>query len=621
MFNAKEIDKIIATWSEESDDSYHTSTQLLERAEKDEAGKLAIVNGKISLKRPGIKGPWPVLVPTDTVEVTYYQQRMLRPFVVEDIENLEVKPIVKVPSSDYQLVVSSDKMEIVLKTQFIMGQEYRLLDSDYNQKLVVKAEPSRTIFPDVIDPELVVEELEEMNVHGEIFYEDIYRACKGRIDTEVVVVKGKPATPPVDGKIDIVCDLKPRPIITDENDRIDYRQRQVINCVEPGDVLAYWQPPVPGVPGVDVFGELVQPRPPRKTKFLVGRGVKLVNNDTVAVAEIAGRPSFQHGRLVVNPQLVIPGDVDLGTGNVSFKGDILIYGNVMESMTIKAGGTVEVMGSVYHATINAGSDVIIKRNLIGGEVSAGCNQVVCLQLVAVLKQLCSELEKLERAFHQLKNHPSFSTKDLNVRGDGYLLKLILELRFKDIPRLFTDLLDVVEELEPDDQVTKRMVDLLESTASMYLGAGPLRIKSIDEVAQNRRVLTELRETFSDFLNDLADVQVNYCHGAKIKATGSIAVTGPLVYNCEMFAGKTIELKGMCRMGVYSAKDSIRVKRAGARGSAMTKLMVAEDGWIGAELFFPDVQIQVGTARMITQTEHQWCKFSYKDGEWETRNLT
>ena len=60
---------------------------------------------------------------------------------------------------------------------------------------------------------------------------------------------------------------------------------------------------------------------------------------------------------------------------------------------------------------------------------------------------------------------------------------------------------------------------------------------------------------------------------------------PIIYNCEMLRGKTIELKGMCRMGSIVLQDSIRVKRAGARGSAMTKLMVAEGGgWCG--VIFP-----------------------------------
>ena len=79
--------------------------------------------------------------------------------------------------------------------------------------------------------------------------------------------------------------------------------------------------------------------------------MKLIRKCTTAVAEVTGLPSYDYGVLQVNPQLVIDRDVSLVTGNVEFKGDVTILGSVTESLTVKAGGSVEVLDSVYHARV------------------------------------------------------------------------------------------------------------------------------------------------------------------------------------------------------------------------------------------------------------------------------
>ena len=51
-------------------------------------------------------------------------------------------------------------------------------------------------------------------------------------------------------------------------------------------------------------------------------------------AEITGRPIFRGGLLQVNPQLVVDGNVDVSTGHVEFRGDVVVFGDVQESLTV-----------------------------------------------------------------------------------------------------------------------------------------------------------------------------------------------------------------------------------------------------------------------------------------------
>ncbi|HBN94656.1 MAG TPA: DUF342 domain-containing protein, partial [Firmicutes bacterium] len=68
------------------------------------------------------------------------------------------------------------------------------------------------------------------------------------------------------------------------------RNRRVIPSVDVGDVLAYWHPPQLGIPGKNVYGEIVEPPAPRSSTFRAGRGVRLINEGRIAVAERPGRP-------------------------------------------------------------------------------------------------------------------------------------------------------------------------------------------------------------------------------------------------------------------------------------------------------------------------------------------
>ena len=59
------------------------------------------------------------------------------------------------------------------------------------------------------------------------------------------------------------------------------------------------------------------------------------------------------------------GDVDLTTGNIEFNGDVIIHGNVMEGMSIRATGTVTVDKVVEAAYIDGKKGVILRGGVLG----------------------------------------------------------------------------------------------------------------------------------------------------------------------------------------------------------------------------------------------------------------
>lgn len=595
------------------------SAQMIEvdpSSGQDRAGRLAVIQGQLQIEEPEGNGPWPVIVPGDRVQVFYKDKQVKRPTVVDRVEDIALVVKNEAPVSRWEVEVSRDQLEVVLKTQFRPGTIYQLCDTDFEQQLKVEAEPVRPVPPKPIDSRQVVAWLREEGIQCEVFYGRIVQACMSLQDSEVVIAQGTPPVPPRNGRVDIVCELKPRVQTSLDQDRIDFRDRGQFNSVNPGDVLAYLHPPVPGQPGRNVYGHQVEPRPPKPARFKAGPGVRLIKNGTTAVAEITGRPTFLHGVMRVNPQLVIADDVSLATGHVEFRGDVAVLKNVEESLTVRAGGLVEVRGNVYHARIVAASDLTIGGKLIGGEVAAGVHQPGLAKAVQLLGQLNRSLEQLFSACRQLKAHPRLSVHDLKVRGDGYLIKLVLEARFSQIPKKFAQ----VAELLDSDNLEGCSEELIERAAAVrfsarrFLGAAPLEIKTLDELAGEIACLREQTLDLEEMLEHPAQITVHYCQKAKLEATGDIVVTGPLAYDCDMVAGGSIKMAGECRSGSYAAGSAIYAKSIGSKGMGKTALTVREDGVIGAQLFYPGVRLRIGSAQLVLDEECSNKLFFQRDGE-------
>lgn len=558
------------------------------------------------MEEPRGNGAWPVLYPSEEVKLFYKGQQIEGPTIVENPAEVLLVPVENKARSEYEIVVSRDKMTVQLKTRFTKGTEFEICDAELTRKLRVRTKPVGSITPEPIDPRLVIAEIQERKFQGQIHYEAVISACRGLKNVDVVILGGIPVEPPIDGKIEMVWRDKTQTPEQSELKQIDHRERKAIESVDVGDVLAYWHPPQPGTPGRNVYGEPVAPLPPRNARFRAGRGVKLISDGTVAVAERAGRPVLRNGTISVTPQMVIEGNVDLTTGNIKFKGDVIVLGDVCESMKVEAGGVVEVKGSVYHARIISGSHVVINRKVIGSSICAGQQQGGLMKSLAFVKQILPEMDKLMAACDQLQRHPKFGTEDLSRCGVGYLIKLLLEMRFPHLTKKFEKLEQCLEGIEsdsPDDDLAD-LIAQLRAIPKHFIGSGPLELQSIEAIKKLSDSLQGIADHLDGLLEFPASITVDYCQNGILEATGKILVTGSLVYGSDMVSGDRITILGECRGGSYRAKSGIRLGVVGSEGMGKTFLAVSEKGTIGAKMFCPGVYLKIGsTQREITTVCH------------------
>lgn len=156
----------------------------------------------------------------------------------------------------------------------------------------------------------------------------------------------------------------------------DFNFRDVIKIpsVKSGQLLASTIPAVIGTPGKDVFGNIIRARDGKPLNIRVGNNVVMKENRYYST--IDGQASLTNTKISVNPVFEVKGDIDLRIGNIDFIGNVLINGNVHSGYKVKAGGDIRITGLVEGALLEAVGNVVITGGVAGanrGKVVAGGN--------------------------------------------------------------------------------------------------------------------------------------------------------------------------------------------------------------------------------------------------------
>ena len=265
-----------------------------------------------------------------------------------------------------------------------------------------------------------------------------------------------------------------------------------------------------------------------------------------------------------------------------------------EGLIVRATGKVYVKGSVFHAEVYGGNGVYIDNNLVGGLVCAGGEAADYKSMLPLLEGLKNRLQGVRGIFDQLRNNEKFSTRDLEVRGHGYLIKLIIETRFPDIPK---DLKRLYEMMPQDNDKKKEGIwPAIKLMYAKFSGIGPLQIKLIDEITKYKNFLNQIIGYIYEDSDEPANVKVNYCQNAIIKATGNVIIEGSGVYHSKIHGGGKVNIKGFCRGGEICGGTKIVARALGSETNVPTLATVSMGGEIMAQKLYPNVTLGIGGYR-------------------------
>jgi len=217
----------------------------------------------------------------------------------------------------------------------------------------------------------VAAELKGMGVAAERIDEAMILAClEEGWDTRaampgVVMALGKPPIPGEDARLELLVAERTAVGATDAQDRVDYRNRGYNPVAEAGQDVARLHPATAGRPGLDVFGEELPAKPGRALAVKPGKNVEALEDGRLFRALVAGVVVAGRGMVEVSDLLVVPGDVDLSTGNMRVqKGSVEVRGSVRSGSVVEAPDSVLVAGTVEDAVILAGADVTVRGGIL-----------------------------------------------------------------------------------------------------------------------------------------------------------------------------------------------------------------------------------------------------------------
>jgi len=551
-----------------------------------------IKNGRLVVRHPP-EGPYPVVIPCPGVRLIVNGQERTQPTPVSVQDTVQLEAVDERREGEWSLTVSSDGLQAILRispTVIIHREVAELLAARKLQLAVVERE--ECLSPLTLNE--LLQELPRLGINYGVDWEACSRGAASCAEEEVVIARGTPAEPGKDGLVELLFPTGSKmPVLAEEEETVDFRERYVFSSVMEGEILAVKHLPGKGRPGASVKGDVIVPPAPRDFALSAGAGAVLSRDGERAVAARAGRPVAYRSRSLVRvsvlPELVHTGDVDLASGNITFKGDVVITGNVEEGMAVEAGGNVRVGGLVSGARVQTAGSVLIRGNILASAVAAGGNLAFMQEILPQVRALAIGLREMIMAIYQLSGHPAFKQGDLKD-GIGPLLRLLLEGKFRHLPSAAEAFKEQVETLPPGlageglNEFIKEVERVVHS---------PLGVRDLQEVEKLAQRALEWEQAFAFPPSAESDVVAANILNSTVTASGDVRVLGGGCYNSRIQAGKKVIVSGVFRGGEIQAGEEVHVGELGSRGGSATRVMAGPRAIVTLKYAFENALVLVG----------------------------
>ena len=218
--------------------------------------------------------------------------------------------------------------------------------------------------------EQIIEYLKRNGVIAGVIYSNIEAMVKkGVYLREVKVAEGTESVNGTNGYYEFKFnaeDIARRPVIRSDGS-VDYQSMSLIQNITMGDVLAIYHPPVQGEQGIDIKGKVSKPKPAKNLPVLRGKGFERSEDGLIYTATVEGKVEYKEYYLEVKDVYEVRGDVDLITGKIDFRGDVIVSGNVESGVEIRATKSITIGGHVEAAKLTANGDIVIRKGMQGGQ--------------------------------------------------------------------------------------------------------------------------------------------------------------------------------------------------------------------------------------------------------------
>lgn len=546
-------------------------------------GLVSVKDGKIVITDPLNGGKKAKIKPIEGIILKVNNDRVANIIEVSSTDNINVEFELMNGKRKINIRTSVDKISASVDISYTPTELFKLKDKKEASFLILEKEIKKEIFPQKFTVDELKAELAAKKITYGIIEENINEATTKDEVSNLLIVQGKNVVHDTDDVIEYYFQTsKTNSLEEDSEGSIDYKSIGHVKPVLNGQVLCELIPGTVGEDGIDIYGNVVKKKTGKRLKLTAGENTTIDGNKIITTSD--GKAHLNNGKVAVVRIHEVSSDVDIKTGNISFIGDIIIHGEVKDNMKVTAGHGIEIRKNVLDAVISCEGDIKINENAIHSKIIAGGNNVIKIGLVEDLVKLKTSLEELYKDIENIREY-NLMNKDIK---DGQVLFLLLEKKYKNIPRLCLKI------LKSGKFISGRLIVLIKVK---LLDIAPLNIKHYTEISEIISSLDENSKTLSYEMDDPHNVELNYCQDSQIQCTGSVYIHGKGEYVSNIMANDGIiftKPNSIARGGIIKATNMIKCGIVGSEVGVSTKLSVSESGHIYAEVAYNNTTLVVGS---------------------------
>lgn len=137
-------------------------------------------------------------------------------------------------------------------------------------------------------------------------------------------------------KIISLKEKKPREM---DDGSVDHFDLGIINTVEEGDWIGEWTIHQPGIPGKNVFGEIIEGEPGKKASIAYDKKTireQQVEGKIVLYARKNGSVQLSSSKMLFVADVLVVDNVDYSTGNINYNGTVVIKKSIADGFSVIA---------------------------------------------------------------------------------------------------------------------------------------------------------------------------------------------------------------------------------------------------------------------------------------------
>ncbi|NLH51138.1 MAG: DUF342 domain-containing protein [Myxococcales bacterium] len=150
----------------------------------------------------------------------------------------------------------------------------------------------------------------------------------------------------------------------DNFNRVDFKELSKIINTEPDEMLLEKIPPTDGTPGRTITGKVIRQVKGKDLRIRAGKGVRMDEAGLKWYSEIAGQVIYRNDQISVENIIELE-NINSETGNIRFKGTVVVKGIVEDGFVIDSTADVRIMGSVGASQVKALGEIAIVGGVFG----------------------------------------------------------------------------------------------------------------------------------------------------------------------------------------------------------------------------------------------------------------